>query len=261
MSLVFKIVSGVVAFVLLAVFFMSVTIVPARTVGVGVTFGKPTGVYSNGFHFKSPFEKVTKLDGSVQNNVYNDDSSITVRLGNNSKASADVSVQWQLKVDNAEQLYLDYKTFDSIRSNLVDRNLRASLNEVMANYNPLASVDDSKNNNGAADLDLLAKQVRDSLIKKVGSDIDVKSVTLPIISFDEATQNKIDELQSEIARTRVAEQKQETADAERKANEILERSISDNVLTSKCLDIVDRSGGSPLGCFPGSSAQPIIDGR
>lgn len=83
----------------------------------------------------------------------------------------------------------------------------------------------------------------------------------PRINFDEATQTRIDELQAEIARTRVAEQRQATADAERRANEILDRSVSDNVLTSKCLDIVERSGQSPLGCFPGASGQPIIGGN
>lgn len=156
---------------------------------------------------------------------------------------------------------MDYKTFDSIQSNLVDRNLRASMNEVMAKYNPLSSVEDADKASGAGDLNSLSTQVRESLERKVGADIEVKSVTIPIINFDESTQTRIDELQAEIARTRVAEQRQDTAEAERRANEILDRSVSDNVLTSKCLDIVERSGQSPLGCFPGASGQPIIGAK
>lgn len=252
-------VSLAVALVILAV--ASTTIVPARTVGVGVAFGKTTGAYGNGLHLKAPWVSVHKFDGSVQNDVYNGDSQITVRLGNSSTAKADVSIQWRLKTDNAEQLYMDYKTFDSIQSNLVDRNLRASMNEVMAKYNPLSSVEDADNASGAGDLNSLSTQVRESLERKVGADIEVKSVTIPIINFDESTQTRIDELQAEIARTRVAEQRQDTAEAERRANEILDRSVSDNVLTSKCLDIVERSGQSPLGCFPGASGQPIIGAK
>lgn len=33
------------------------------------------------------------------------------------------------------------------------------------------------------------------------------------------------------------------------------------LLTSKCLDIVERSNQSPLGCFPGASGQPIIGAK
>lgn len=235
-----------------------VTVVPPRTVGIGVSFGKPIAVYDNGLHVKAPWTKVEKLDASVQNNIYKDDSAINVRLGNNSQARVDVSIQWQMKSDNAQKLFLDYKTFDSIQSNLVDRNLRTSLNQVMSTYNPLATVKDSNQNTSGADLQAMSEEVKKKLTEKISQDIDVISVNIPIIGFDDSTQNKIDELQAEIARTRVAEQKKNTANAEREANEVLERSISDNVLTSKCLDIVDRAGQSPLGCFPNSSGQPII---
>ena len=249
-------IAGGLFFIIVLIGIFCTTIVPARTVGIGVTFGKPTAVYDNGFHWKSPVTKVTKLDGSVQNNIYNGDSAIPVRLGNNSKATVDVSAQWKLKTDNAQQLYLDYKTFESIQSNLVDRNLRAALNDVMATYNPIENVKDGDSKDD--DLAQLAQQVQETLVDKVGEDIDVRSMTIPLIDFDESTQNKINELQAEVARTRIAQQRQKTSEAEAKANDILDKSLSDEVLTSKCLDIIERSGQSPLGCFPGSN-QAIVD--
>ncbi|GAA1354025.1 SPFH domain-containing protein [Falsarthrobacter nasiphocae] len=234
----------------------SVTVVAPRTVGVKVAFGKPTGVLSNGLHLKAPWEKVEDLDGSVQNDVYQGaDHDIDIRLGNNSKATADASIQWQLKTDDAEDLFLNYKTFDNIRTNLVDRNFRAALNEVMATYNPLNSV---KAAEGGADLNAMAKQVEAKMKERVGDQIEVKSVTIPLINFDQSTQDRINELQSEIARTRIAEQKKATNKAEAEANKILEQSVSENTLTSKCLDIVSKSGQSPLGCFPGTSALPTV---
>lgn len=249
---------GLAAFATACILLMCTVVIPPRTVGVKVAFGKPVGAIGNGLHTKAPWTSVEKLDGSVQNDVYNGDSTITVRLGNNSRAEADVSIQWRMLTDNAEKLFLDYKTFDSIRSNLVDRNLRATLNDVMADYNPLSTVAASKDSTAGVDLEGMGNAVQKRLQAKLGSDIDVISVTIPIVKFDDSTQAKIDELQAEIARTRVAEQKQQTAEAERRANEILDRSVSDNVLTSKCLDIVDRSGKSPLGCFPGASGQPVV---
>jgi len=230
------------------------TIVQPRTVGVKVALGKPTSVVSNGFHLKWPWEKVEKLDGSVQNDVYTGDSAIPVRLGNNGRADVDASIQWQLKTDDAMDVFLDYRTFEGIQSNLVDRNFRASLNEVMATYDPLEYGDSAS---GGQDLEGLAKSVQEKMQAKVKTQIEIRSVTLPIINFDEPTQNRINELQAETAKTRVAQQRKQTSTAEAEANKILERSLTNETLTSKCLDIVAESGQSPIGCFPKSGVQPI----
>ncbi|KUM29649.1 SPFH domain-containing protein [Glutamicibacter mishrai] len=248
--------SGVGIFVvsLIVVAIMSTTIVQPRTVGVKVALGKPTSVVSNGFHLKWPWEKVEKLDGSVQNDVYSGDSGIPVRLGNNGRANVDASIQWQLKTDDAMDVFLDYRTFEGIQSNLVDRNFRATLNEVMATYDPLAYTEPSK---GGQDLEGLAKAVQEKMQAKVKTQIEIRSVTLPIINFDEPTQNRINELQAEAAKTRVAEQRKQTSTAEAEANKILERSLTPETLTSKCLDIVAESNQSPIGCFPNSGVQPI----
>lgn len=232
----------------------STTIVQARDVGVEVAFGKPTRVLDNGLHVKAPWTKVEILDGAVQNDVYSGDSAIAVRLGNNSRATADASIQWRLKTDDAVNIYQDYRNFENIQSNLVDRNFRAALNEVMATYDPLNPDEMSE---GGADLGALSAEVQAQMEEKIGGQIEVKAVTLTVINFDEATQTRIDELQAEIARTRVAEQKKSTSEAEAESNQILEESISEEVLISKCLDIVEASGQSPIGCFPGSSPQTV----
>lgn len=245
---------GVFAVSLVVLGIMSTTIVQPRTVGVKVALGKPTSVVSNGFHLKWPWEKVEKLDGSVQNDVYSGDSGIPVRLGNNGRANVDASIQWQLKTDDAMDVFLDYRTFEGIQSNLVDRNFRATLNEVMATYDPLAYTEPSK---GGQDLEGLAKAVQEKMQGKVKTQIEIRSVTLPIINFDEPTQNRINELQAEAAKTRVAEQRKQTSTAEAEANKILERSLTPETLTSKCLDIVAESNQSPIGCFPNSGVQPI----
>lgn len=234
--------------------FSSLTIVQARDVGVNVAFGKPVQVYDNGLHWKSPWSTVEILDGAVQNDIYSGESSVRVRLGNNSIATADTSIQWRLKTDDAMNIYKDYRNFDNIRSNLVDRNFRAALNEVMADYNPL---DPEEMARGGADLTAIATEVQEKMEEKIGVQIEVRAVNITLINFDEATQTRIDELQSEIARTRIAEQKKETSTAEAESNEILEQSISEEVLISKCLDIVEESGQSPIGCFPGSSPQTV----
>ena len=244
---------------LIVTLFASTTIVPPRTVGVKVALGKPVGSVGNGFHFKAPWTSVEKMDASIQNDVYNGDKTITVRLGNNTEAEADASIRWQLKQDNIEQLFLDYKTFDNIRDNLVTRNFRAAMNEAFASYDPLATVESANNSDADKALPGIAEKVKDKLQDKLGDDIIIHEVTIPLVNFDESTQNRINELQAETARTRIANQKQETADAEAKANKILEDSVTPEVLSSKCLDIADRNNKDILGCIAGTTGQPIIN--
>ena len=232
----------------------SFVIVQPRTVGVVVAFGKPVDVIDHGFHVKAPWEKVEKLDGAVQNDIYSGETAIPVRLGNNGKATVDASIQWQLKTDEAMDVFLDYRTFDGIRSNLVDRNFKAALNEVMATYDPLNYADEAE---GGKDLAGLSQAVQEEMQDRVGNQIEVRSVTLPLVNFDEATQARVNELQAESAKTRVAEQKKQTSTAEAEANEILEQSITEETLTSKCLDIVAENGQSPIGCFPTAGTQPV----
>lgn len=249
-----SITAGVAVVTILLTGFFSMTIVQARDVGVNVAFGKPVQVFDNGLHLKAPWSTVEILDGAVQNDIYSGENAVRVRLGNNSIATADTSIQWRLKTDDAMNIYKDYRNFDNIRSNLVDRNFRAALNEVMADYNPL---DPDEMARGGADLNAIATEVQKKMEEKIGVQIEVRAVNITLINFDEATQTRIDELQSEIARTRIAEQKKETSTAEAESNEILEQSISEEVLISKCLDIVEESGQSPIGCFPGSTPQTV----
>lgn len=246
--------AGAAVTTVLATTMFSLTVVQARDVGVNVAFGKPVQVFDNGLHWKAPWSSVEILDGAVQNDIYSSESAVRVRLGNNSIATADTSIQWRLKTDDAMNIYKDYRNFDNIRSNLVDRNFRAALNEVMADYNPLDPEEMAK---GGADLTSIAAEVQTKMEEKIGTQIEVRAVNITLINFDEATQTRIDELQSEIARTRIAEQKKETSTAEAESNEILEQSISEEVLISKCLDIVEESGQSPIGCFPGSTPQTV----
>ena len=234
----------------------SFTTVQTRSVGIATSFNKPVETYSNGFHLKAPWWRVTDLDGAIQNNIYNGDNQIEVRLASNAQARVDVSIQWQLKQEETLDLFLNFRSIESIQSNIIDRNLRSAVNEVMSGYNPLDYSDPAE---GGEDLAHYQDAVLEKMREKVGDKVDIHSVTLPIISFDEATQARIDELQSEIAKTRIAEQSEKTAEAEARANSKLEESVSQETLTSKCLDIVRETGGTVYGCFPGSDVTPIKD--
>lgn len=244
------------AFSALALLFASTTIVSTKNVGVLTTFGRPGGTIGNGLHLKAPWQRVTELDGAIQIDNHTGDRATKVRLGNNSAADVDNSVRWRIVPAAADGLFLDYRDFSNIRDNLVTRELNAALNEVLSGYNPLAPDAQAK---GGADLDAIGKSVTDRLRSRVGDRIEVLGVIIPLVRFDQTTQQKIDAYQAEIANTRIAEQRQRTAAAEAEANRQLSQSVNNdpNVLVSKCLDIVKASGQSPLGCWPGGAASVI----
>jgi regulator of protease activity HflC (stomatin/prohibitin superfamily) len=236
----------------------STVAVPARTVGVVTAFGKPTGTLSNGLHLVKPWEDVEKMDASLQTNRYTGDSAIGVRLANQSEAKADASIQWQLREEDAEQMYLDYREFERIHNDLVDREFRASVNAVLARYNPL---DPEAIAEGGIDLNKYANDIKKDMQKRMGKYVEVRSVALPIINYDEDTQRKIDQLQSEVANTRAAEQSKKTAKEIAEANEILRKSLSDEVLSQRCIEAAEKVGAAPVGCIKGSSATPLVDMR
>lgn len=248
-----------------------VTQVTTKNVGVVTSFGRPVGALGNGLHLKAPWHKVTEFDAAVQTDSHkgkggDSDSTCTdIRIGNQSVACVDNSVRWRIVQESADDLYRDYREFDNVRDSLVTRELDAALNEVFANYDPLATVD-SNSPSGAKSLDELSEEVTARLRDKVGDQVEVLSVIIPLVSFDKTTQDKINDYQAELANTRIARQKQQTADAQAQANRKLSGSVSKdpNVLVSKCFDILAEMVGAkepvPAGftCWPGGGTGIVL---
>lgn len=246
-------------FAVLVLVLSSVTMVSTKNIGVVTTFGRPSQFLDNGPHLTAPWQDVTELDGAIQTDNHIDEgdkkTAIDARLGNNSTARVDATVVWRLKPEAAPSLFQDYRGFDAIRDNLVTREFTAAINDTLAGYNPLTQVGEG---DGAIN-GKLATLVLDKLRAKVSDRIEVIGVNIPVIHFDDRTQQSINNLQTEIANTKIAAQRQQTATAEAEANRILSQSVSHdpNVLVSKCLDLVREKGGSPAGCWPGSAGAVV----
>jgi regulator of protease activity HflC (stomatin/prohibitin superfamily) len=266
----FGVFSGIAGF--LAVLFLvwsCIAVVSTRNVGIITSFGKPVGHADNGLHVKLPWHHISELDGTIQT-----DSQVgafdqtgrcangtPVRLANNSTACVDNTIRWRINPSAADELFRDYQDTANIRDSLVTRELNSVLNQVFASYNPLGS--DAAAGPNLADL---AQQTTDKLKAKIGGQIEVQNVIISIIHFDGQTQDKINQFQGQIADTRIATQKQQTAAAEATANQILSASVdnSSNVLVSKCLDMVAVGKVQlPVGfnCWPGAGVPLSIPAR
>ncbi len=167
-------------------------------------------------------------------------------------------MRWRIQPAAADELFLDYRDFENVRDNLVTRELRAALNEVFSDFDPPAP-----ENSDGANVQTLGDQVAEKLRTKVGGQIEIINVIVPLVNYDEATQDRINALNVEKANTRVAEQRAERAEAVAKANEILAASMSNDphVLVGKCLDAPCEAHISPLGCWPNTTAVPTVPAR
>jgi regulator of protease activity HflC (stomatin/prohibitin superfamily) len=247
--------------------------IPTRSVGVVTSFGRPTGSLANGWHWTAPWASVEKFDASVQTlKLDGNDSTpcVTVRLGNQTTGCVDVSVQWNIDPNgDVVDLYRKYKSFDNIEENLVKRQLQHALNVAFGDYDPLRAV------NGAdkpgASLDDLARKAKDTLQSGVGAGITVSSVTIPLIHFDGDTENRLKAYQQALADTRIAEQKKQTAEQTKAANDILAGSAASKdpgVQYQNCLDLIrELANKGQLDKLPptfscGSPSQtPVIVGK
>lgn len=253
--------------------FSCTAIVGTKQVGVVTTFNKPTGTMTNGFHLKAPWQKVTEMDGTIQTDSYVGDGKvkcIDIRIGNGSVACIDATIRWRITPSEADTLFQDYRNQrddvnDAVQNSLVKRELTGALNEVYGKYDPLAAVKGGEN----VEVDTLSKDVESAMLDRVKTlgngtpQVEILSVTTPLIRLDKATQKKIDDFQQEVANTRIAEQKEATAAAQAAANKALADSVSKdpNVLVSKCLDMVETGKAKlPAGftCWPGGGSAVVV---
>lgn len=257
--------------------------VGTKEVGVVTTFGRPTGRdLQNGLHLKAPWQRVTEMDGAIQPDEYAGSNCIQVRIGDSSTACASVTIRWRIVPGQASVLYQNYRSNDvneTIKRSLVETQLKASLNEVLGKFNPLANVNlaangaqDNTEISAAPDLDKFSTDVVTSMNARLAAindgvpQIDIKSVTLSFLQLSDTTQAKINGYQAEVGNTRIAEQQEKTAAAQAAANRALSASVSHdpNVLVSKCLDTLEEmvkakmSPPAGFSCWPAGSSAVVV---
>jgi regulator of protease activity HflC (stomatin/prohibitin superfamily) len=283
------------ALVVLLVVGSCLTTVGTKDVGVVTTFGRPTGRdLENGLHLKLPWQKVNELDGAINPDSYVGDACINVRIGDSTTACVEGTIRWRIVPSQASVLYQDYRSDDvnqTIRDSLVKTQFNAALNDVLGKYNPLATVAaaaaSSLKSGGPAtitstapNLDEFSADVEKSMDEhlvaasrnsKSGGAPQVKviSVTLNFIHLATTTQDKINDFLKEVGATRVAEQHEQTAQAQANANRQLAASVSKdpNVLVSKCFDAIEESIKAkyalPAGfsCWNGGGSAVVVPSR
>lgn len=238
---------------------LSVTyIVPPRTIGIPITLGKAGQSVGSGLHMKAPWATVEKMSASIQPLDASGDNPTIAKDIDKADIFIHNNVRWSIKEDRAADLYMQYRDFDRISSDLVQPMLREAVASVTASYNPLGNPEDLPSN------EEVAAQIKVKLQEKVGDWITIHSVSVTLVDFSGPTKDRINALNTERGNTRIAEQKKATAEQIAATNRTLADSISNdpNVVVQNCVDAVATAapGTFPAGfqCWPGSGGSVVV---
>ena len=253
----------------------SFTIVPARNVGVVNTLGKAEGALDNGFHLVKPWSSIENVDATVQNINLSSDAHncITVRLANQTTACVDVTVQWNIDQHaNANELWQRYRgnnddVVGNVGRNVVERELRRSLNVVFETYNPLSVLAQGDKPNVTTDQ--LATLALAEMKAHVDAGIVVDTLRISVVHFDDTTQQKLNGYAQALADTQIATQQKKTAEQQKAANDLLAAASSNDpgVKYQNCLNLIkDLAAKNQLQNLPqvfscGDGSTPVILGQ
>lgn len=237
-----------------------------KDIGVVTVYGSTEGDVGPGLHFLWPWDSVNIMDGAIQTETFNGDNGIPVRLAYQQTATANITIRWRIERKDADALYKNYRAFSNIEDSLVNRELQSATNNQLSNYNPLNAVD---NSGSAPSMQTFARMISSQMRSEIGGEgIDVLSVIMYPLTFAPSTQEKLNQLQTQVADTRVAEQTIQTNKAQATANAELTKDTSSQSLQQQCLnimsDMVKNNMTPPIGmsCGLGSATTGglIVDG-
>lgn len=224
----------------------SANTVPVRNVGIVTSFNKPTGeVTGSGLHWVKPWEKVRDWDASRQYYDHiGDDKRIRVRTATLADAWVHLLVEYQTSAEAAPGQFQDYKQDFQLFKNKIGVQLDDVVNDVFADYNPLENID-SKTGNLNVPLEKFADEIMKLARERLGSEVDIVSISLPRVDHDEKTENNIKNFQDKLAEARNLAQEAKNAET-RKAITEKNAEVDD---IARCLEIAEKAGKEPGWCL------------
>jgi regulator of protease activity HflC (stomatin/prohibitin superfamily) len=259
--------------------------VPAKNVGVVTTFGKVSDRnLGSGLHLIWPWQKVTTLDATIITDKFvgeqnGDDGRkgdngldcLSVRISDGTTACVSMVIRSQIDQDLANDLYANYRS-DNVDENIFDSLIRTQLSAAASStfrdFDPILTTNGGEVVAESPNLQSLSGDVLENMNENLADastggkpEVDMKSLTISFIRFSDTTEDRINDLQAEVGKTRVAEQQIETNRNQAEANRILADSVSNSpeVLVSKCIDmqIAMQQAGQTLAfvpsCWPGAT--------
>lgn len=261
---------AIVPLLLLAVitFFMSMTTVGARSVGIQTAYGKYVGTVNSGLHLVSPWSSVEEFSTLTQNLHLNggtgtDEGPKTpVAFKGGASGNVDTTIRWRISESGAQKLWRDYKTFDNVQNNLVRADAQNSLRIEFSNFTPV----DARDGNN---LNTIMTHVQQTLAAKLSAyGVSVDSIQITNVELGAQAQSSIDRIVEANANVQRATAEQQKAQIEAETARIRQTTQTPETLQRYCLEVVnawDVSKNGPLpatfNCGLSADSTPVIVGQ
>lgn len=292
---------GLVLFIITWTVF-SVATVGARQIGVVTNFGKVQDqTLDSGLHFTKPWESVEEIDGTTITQKYTraHDTGSTdtnkecfyVQIGDLSKACVAGVMRYEHDTDKADDLFVEYRSIDqksdeidgineAIQDALVRTQLTSQIGQTMRTFNPLIveTSQDGKEQTvalAAPDLADLTTKINKNLDDRLPGILlessrthEALGFTVTRLDFSTETNQNIERLQAQAAKTREAKEAIKTNDLLAQANDKLRESVSNdpNVIVAQCYTLVGKAMETGYSlpdnfqCWPGGSNAGVLVG-
>lgn len=235
--------------------------VPPKSIGVPVSLGHvEPGYYSSGAHMTwDPFLHLAIINETVQTTTFEGGNCLTVRIGGQQQACADITIQWRVLPSSASELFSNYANANhgdlmtTITDALVIRELKQVVNSTLGDYNPITDVQSVTNTNSAtSQFSTFGPAILHQMQADIGSQIEVRTVLLPFIHYSDAVETKLNAIQQAYANFAIAQEQVKVNEQQAIAYTKL-GTPSVNALISECLA---SNVARPVGfqCFPGAGS-------
>lgn len=240
--------------------------VPVKNIGVPSSFGSVSNqIYEPGMHETwNPFLHITNIDETVQTTTFEGNNCLTVRIGGQQSACADITIQWKILPQAAGSLYSDYANsgdlMQTVTNAVVVRELKQVVNNVVGDYNPITDVQTVTNTPTAtSQFSSFGPQILKDMQADIGNRIEVQTVLMPFIHYDPTVEQALQRIQIANSNYAVAVENvkvnQEQALSYAKLG-----TPSVAQLAAECLSDMKDGMQAPTGfqCMPGASSNLAV---
>lgn len=212
---------------------MCVVFVPANTVGIkySAISGVSEDTLSEGLAFKTPFDKVYKIDTTVQEKAM---SNLSVQTKDAQYVTMEINVKYSVNNSNAFKIFKSYKTLDNLQNNLIANATQRAVEEITTKYNVIELLGEQRST--------IYIEIENALKERLSNEgVDLNFITIVDTSASDSIEKAIEQEAVAQKNVETARQKQEQAkiEAETKlieargeaeANAVKTKALTDEVL-------------------------------
>jgi regulator of protease activity HflC (stomatin/prohibitin superfamily) len=262
--------------VVVVLLFMSLKTVPEGNTGVVLEEGKAVGQVGPGWHFVIPvYQDIVTMSHRtetytmsssqtsqrIEQSVRAEDA-LSVKTNEGLNAQMDISVRYRMNKSQAQQVYERLGDTPQVVTKLIRPTVREETRTAASTY----SINDIYSQNRSDFRASVQEDIKDDF-ENFGFEVQkvqVRNIQLPqqveeAIEAKEAVQQEIGKKQNEIERERLEKQRKIIeAEGEAEQNRILDRSLTQNVLTDRYIKAL-RSGDVKVAYIPlGENGAPTF---